>query len=189
MFSLRSRLSSILPFSAFIFGPVFSEVGRRDNAIDTAAQRQTYPGGGPPPDPSTPPKNSRPYISPKNPPAHPLKHPLKRSSLSPPLSPSLKKSFCFQAPRPDLTPVAFSPSARLLFDIILEYKDDIKSATKACVVDPHKPPLFPNAMVRDLLEGKYIDLTKLHGSAMSLGHSDRKFLEVDGSNSPVELSS
>lgn len=147
MFSLRSRLSSILPFSSSIFGPVFSEVGRCANAIDAAAQRQTYPVGGPPPDPSIPLKNSRPFISPEDPPAHPFKHPLERPSLSPPLSPSLKKSFRFQAPRPDITPVAFSPSARLLLNIILEYKDDIKSTTKAFIVDPHKPPLFPNAMV------------------------------------------
>lgn len=53
--------------------------------------------------------------------------------------------------------MAFSVSACLLFDIILEYKEDIKSTTQAFIVDPHKPLLFPNAMVCDLLKGKYID--------------------------------
>lgn len=189
MFALRSRLASIIPFSSSIFSAVFSEVGRRANAIDSAAGRQTYPIGGPLPDPSIPIKNSRPYIHPDDLPSTSSKHPLPLVSDDVLSSSKSKKAFRFQAPRPDLTPVAFSVSACLLFDIILEYKDDIKSATQAFIVDPHKPPLFPNAMVRDLLEGKYIDLTKVHGSAMSLGHTDRNFLEVDGSSSAVELSS
>lgn len=58
MFSLQSCLASIIPFSSSILSAFFSEVGRRANTIDAAAQRQNYPIGSPPPGPSIPFKNS-----------------------------------------------------------------------------------------------------------------------------------
>lgn len=76
-----------------------------------------------------------------------------------------------------------------MLDVVIHHKSDIKAATSSFMLNIYKHPQFPNSLVRNLLEAKYIDLTKLHGSVMSLGSSDKKFLEVNGSSSSIELSS
>lgn len=108
MYSLRSRLANIIPFSFSIFPAVFSKVGCRANVIDAAAHCQTYPVGGPTPNPAIPIKNTCPYLYADNSTSTSTKHPLTPTSddVFSPLK--IKKVHCFQAPRPDLTPVAFS---------------------------------------------------------------------------------
>lgn len=51
------------PFLLFHIWPSLSKFGRHANTIDAAAQRQTYPVGGPPLGPSIPLKNSQLYDS------------------------------------------------------------------------------------------------------------------------------